>query len=171
MQIPSAAKEYVPDFKYILHDLSQLTEDDIIGSEKVQLFIRALRAAYARDIMKEMHFILKLLNKLSIIDPSGSYDYAVIFYLAKVNDSFDFDKVLEIDKKLKTRKEEIIMSAAEKLIEKGWKKGRQEGLQKGLQEGKREEKLRIAKKALMKGMNIDEVVELTELPREEVLKL
>ena len=63
------------------------------------------------------------------------------------------------------------MSAAQKLIEKGQKKGRQEGLQEDLREGKREEKLRIAKKALMKGMNIDEVVELTELPREEVLKL
>ncbi|MCL0081364.1 hypothetical protein M1N64_03960 [Peptococcaceae bacterium] len=36
-----------------------------------------------------------------------------------MNAGFDFDKVVEIDRRLKTGKEDVIMNAAEQLIEKG----------------------------------------------------
>ena len=129
----------------------------------MQLFIEVLKAAFVRDIMNEMPRILLLSRELDIIEPDSSYDDVVFLYLAKANDSFDFDKAVEIDRKLKTGKGDVIMNAADRLIEKGRLEGRQEGRQEAL--------IKTARKALMKGMDVDDVIELTELPKDEVLKL
>ena len=51
------------------------------------------------------------------------------------------------------------MNVAEKLIEKGW------------QEGRQDEKLKTARKMLEKGIQIDDVVEVTELSKNELSKL
>ncbi|MCL0067935.1 Rpn family recombination-promoting nuclease/putative transposase [Peptococcaceae bacterium] len=159
--IPGVVKRHIPDYEYLLHDLSQLSEDEIKGNVKVQLFVEVLKAAFARDVMNEIYRILKLLREL--IEPGSSYDNVVFLYLANTNDGFNFDKAAEIDSKLKTGKGDVIMSVAKKLIEKG--------KQEGWQEGRQEALIKTARKALIKGMDVDDVVELTELPKDEVLKL
>ena len=45
------------------------------------------------------------------------------------------------------------------------------GMEKGKAIGKKEEKIKIAKKLLVKGMSIDEIVEITSLTKEEIEKL
>ncbi|WP_425449789.1 hypothetical protein [Dethiothermospora halolimnae] len=50
-------------------------------------------------------------------------------------------------------------------------KGMQRGLEKGIEKGKKEEKILVARQALQKGIDIDTVVDITELDREEVEKL
>lgn len=42
-QIPGTVQEYVPDYKYVLFDLSRFSEDDIKGSIKNRLFLEVLR--------------------------------------------------------------------------------------------------------------------------------
>ena len=71
--------------------------------------------------------------------------------------------------------EEAVVTTYDQLIEKGRKEGRQQGLQEGLQKGRDEERheraVVFAGKLLDKGMSVDEVAELTELPLEEVRKI
>ena len=50
-------------------------------------------------------------------------------------------------------------------------KGKQEGLREGEEEGLKKGKREIAKKMLDDGMDIDKIVMLTELPKEEVTSL
>ena len=45
------------------------------------------------------------------------------------------------------------------------------GMEKGKVIGKKEEKIKIAKKLLVKGMSIDEIVEITGLTKEKIEKL
>ncbi|WP_028991393.1 hypothetical protein [Thermoanaerobacter thermocopriae] len=54
-----------------------------------------------------------------------------------------------------------------RLIEEGRKEGKKEGKKEGEKEGR----LAVAKELLKRGMNIDEIVEITKLPKEEVKKL
>lgn len=49
--------------------------------------------------------------------------------------------------------------------------GRLEGLEEGIEQGKQEGKIEIAKKMLKKNKSIEEIMELTELSREEIEKL
>ena len=59
----------------------------------------------------------------------------------------------------------------DKELEETRNKGFLEGLLKGQLEGKLEEKKETARKMLSKGMSVEEIVELTGLPIEEVKKL
>ncbi len=77
------------------------------------------------------------------------------------------EKLVEIDREYKFGKEDLIMSVAEQLR----KEGVEIGIEKGMGIGREEEKLRTARKMLMKGMDVDDVVELTELLKKDVLKL
>ncbi|WP_028992089.1 Rpn family recombination-promoting nuclease/putative transposase [Thermoanaerobacter thermocopriae] len=57
------------------------------------------------------------------------------------------------------------------IIEKGIEKGIKKGIEKGIEKGKKEGKIAVAKKLLEKGMDIDEIAEITELSKEEIKKL
>ncbi|MDI3477328.1 MAG: hypothetical protein PWQ59_853 [Thermoanaerobacterium sp.] len=50
-------------------------------------------------------------------------------------------------------------------------KGMQKGIEKGIEKGEKEKSIKIAKKLLKEGMDIDKVADITELNKDEVKKL
>ena len=81
------------------------------------------------------------------------------------------DEAFKRKVELKEKYEKDMNSAIHYGREEGMKKGLQEGLQKGLQEGKTSEKKDIAKKMLEIGMNVEQIMKITDLPKEEIEKL
>ena len=65
-------------------------------------------------------------------------------------------------------KSEGLQEGLEKGLQEGLEKGIQEGLEKGLQEGEKAKAIEIAKKMLIKGKSIDEIIEFTDLSKEEI---
>ena len=59
----------------------------------------------------------------------------------------------------------------EKGMEEGRKEGRKEGREKGIEEGKLEERIEIAKRLLKKGINVEDIVEITGLSKEQIGKI
>lgn len=57
------------------------------------------------------------------------------------------------------------------MARKGRTEGRAEGIAEGIKKGKIERDIEIAKNALKKGFSIEDIVELTGLQQETVLKL
>jgi predicted transposase/invertase (TIGR01784 family) len=55
--------------------------------------------------------------------------------------------------------------------EEGIQQGMEKGMEKGIEKGREEEKREIAKKLLQRGMDVDQVAEISELPLDEVKKL
>ena len=55
--------------------------------------------------------------------------------------------------------------------ERGLKEGKEQGLKEGKEKGKKENQLEIAKKMLNKGKSIEEIIEFTELSKEEIKEL
>ena len=81
------------------------------------------------------------------------------------------DEAFKRKVELKEKYEKDMNSAIHYGKEEGMKKGLQEGLQKGLQEGKTSEKKDIAKKMLEIGMNVEQIMKITDLSKEEIEKL
>lgn len=158
-QIPSQVKKYVPDYEYILYDLSTYTEKDIKGEIKQRLFLEILVSIFQENFAERIKKILALADELEKKTGVAAYIETVMRYIMEVRDDLTLEKIIAIDKELSTGRSALIMTIAEQL--------RQEGLEKG----RTEEKLKTARKLLMKGMVVDEVVELTELPKEAVQKL
>ena len=76
----------------------------------------------------------------------------------------------------KTEKhQEVIMSIAQRLQEKGakvgWAKGHQKGLEEGLEKGKHEANLATARTLLKNGISLELIMESTGLSREELISL
>lgn len=57
------------------------------------------------------------------------------------------------------------------IIKEGMQKGMQKGMQQGLQQGEKNEKIKIARKMLIKEMSIEDIMEITGLTKEEMKKL
>ena len=51
------------------------------------------------------------------------------------------------------------------------KRGKEKGKEEGKIEGKKEKQIEIAKKLLKRGMKIEEISEITELTKEELIKI
>lgn len=81
------------------------------------------------------------------------------------------DEAFKRKVELKEKYEKDMNSAIHYGREEGMKKGLQEGLQKGLQEGKTSEKKDIAKKMLEIGMDVEQIMKITDLSKEEIEKL
>ena len=59
-----AFKEYVPDFKYILFDLTQYTDEQIKGSVQTQLALLLLKYILDPDLFKKLPNILSLFSEI-----------------------------------------------------------------------------------------------------------
>ena len=158
-QIPPSVQKHVPDYEYVLFDLSRFSEEDIKGGIKGKLFFEVLSNILKEGFSERVVRILELINELEKKEGAVDYIETVILYILEVRDDLTVEKIIEISREHNLGKENLIMSIAERL--------RSEGMEKGMEK----EKVRTARKMLMKGMPVDEVVELTEMSKEAVLKL
>ena len=77
------------------------------------------------------------------------------------------DEAFKRKVELKEKYEKDMNSA----IHYGKEEGMKKGLQEGLHEGKISEKKDIAKKMLEIGMDVEQIMKITDLPKEEIEKL
>ena len=83
-------------------------------------------------------------------------------YVQKAEDEFEYLTGDEAEKRLAELREKAIRDEAAAL------KG---ATQKGIEQGKEQEKLEVAKKMLAKGIDINTIIEVTELTKEEIEKI
>lgn len=77
---------------------------------------------------------------------------------SKAIEDYGYDKGLE----------EGLKQGIEQGIEEGIKEGLKQGIEQGKEEGEKNAKIEIARKLLQKGKNIEEIMELTNLKREDI---
>ncbi|MEQ2025523.1 hypothetical protein ABLB84_06970 [Xenorhabdus szentirmaii] len=108
-------------------------------------------------------------------------------YLFAIMDSPHFEQVLQQLIEQVDNHQEVIMSIAQRLHEKGRKEGIQQGMSQGIQrgisqgiqqgisqgiqQGEKRASANIARTLLKNGVNIELIMESTGLSREEVLSL
>lgn len=95
----------------------------------------------------------------------------------EIKEATDAYEVLTGDAEVKRLAEIRLMSELEEQSAlataraNGTEEGLKQGKEEGLKQGKKEQQKKIAKKMLEKGKKIDEIIELTELSREEIEKI
>ena len=72
-----------------------------------------------------------------------------------------------------TRKglEEGMKKGLKQGMKQGMKQGIEQGMEQGIKEGRKSEKIELAKKMKNKGFSIQEIIDITELSKEEVEKI
>ena len=136
MAEPSAMMpEYIPDFKYILLDLTPYSDRKIKGVLLCRAILLLFKHVRAPDFEERLGAILAMLNELKKSDNGFRYLEAIFRYLHSTAD-ISSDKIKKIvNQNLDFEKGELFMTIGERLRKEGFEQGIQQGIQQGVHEG------------------------------------
>jgi predicted transposase/invertase (TIGR01784 family) len=154
---------YVPNFQFIVYDLSQYLDEQIKGGVVARVMLLAMKYALRDELPEKLPGILNLLGDLAEKDKGLHYLEVLFRYLVQGTDklsSQDFERALS-----NIPEGGAIMSTlAEQWFhegkEKGLLEGMMEGQKKGLVEGEKRGLVEGQKKGMMEG-RLQEACEVT----------
>jgi len=131
----SMLPEYIPDFKYILLDLTQYSDKEIKGVILCRAVLLLFKHVRAPDFDERLGAIFSMLNELKKSDNGFRYLEAIFRYLHSTAD-ISSDKIKKIvNQNLDFEKGELFMTLGERLRKEGFEQGIEQGIQQGVQQG------------------------------------
>lgn len=149
-ELPKQVKQFVPNFKYILYDLSLYPDEEIKGSAQTRIMLTLLRDILTKTgipLKESIYRALYYLNDLEDKESAVGYVETVmryIFSVAKDLTSRDVEQMIHQLEINKIEGSDLAMTLAEMWREEGLEKGRKEGLEKGRELGKTEALAEVA---------------------------
>ena len=130
-------KEYIPDFRFVLFDLTQYSDDQIKGHVVAKAFMMVLKHMSQGDIFEKLPDIFSLFRGLSENDTGLQYLETLLRYLFGNIEDKDMDMVKDIlEKTISEEKGGSIMTTiAERFRNEGMQQGLQQGMNKGMRQG------------------------------------
>ena len=146
---------YLPDFRFVLDDLSHQSDDDLRAralSALVTLVLWALaRARGSADIQADLAGVVDLVRR--VVDSERGVEALVLIlrYILEVTNAPSDTLATYLHRTVDSRTAEAVMTTAERLRQEGREEGLQQGLQQGLQRGRAEGRAEGREEGLQKG--------------------
>jgi predicted transposase/invertase (TIGR01784 family) len=157
-EIPGELAEYLPDFKYILCDLSKYSDEELKGEVILRIFLEVAKYIFTENIERKLVDIFNLFRKLESKETGMEYFETVIRYLINTREDLTVSTLKDIADKTIPERSEDIMTLADKLREEG----KREGIKEGIKEGMKEELVETVGVLLNKRLNLKETKRLGE---------
>lgn len=180
-ELPPEIIKYIPNYEYILNDLTTYEADQLKGNILLTETIKILKAIFQdRDIfLKMVEEILTSLDEQGWSEDYRRYFTTFVIYIISARSDLELKDIHEAAKNISPERSADIMTIAEKLYKEGMEKGLKKGLEKGRREGRLEGKLegliegkiKTAKNLLRLGLTPEQVAQGAELSMDEVLQL
>lgn len=132
---------YIPDFEYVLFDLTQYVDEELKGAAFFQIVLLLFKHIFDADFAEKLPDILRLMGDV-LREAEGLRSLELVLrYIYNATDAEMFEQVSQIvAQTLKASGGKMAMTIAERLRNEGRKEGRLEGRQEGRQEGRLEAK-------------------------------
>lgn len=141
---------FLPSFEVLFYDFSLKGNTSILGDFKLQYALKLMKMIKSDKIKLIYREIKDYIVKLENVDQE--FLFQGIKYIFEVQEEFDVKAFAKSLKKQGIKEGDLLMTMAEKL--------RQEGRQEG--------KIEIVINMLKSGMDIEQIIKLTELDEEKV---
>lgn len=134
-------KVYVPNFDYLLYDVSTYTDEEIKGIAQTKISLTLMRDIFTTDttkLLQSFYRSVHYLNELEDRQTGIEYFETMIRYLlgsAKQLTKRDMENMMREVEKAFPEGSDLTMTLADILREEGLQQGVQQGLQQGLQQG------------------------------------
>lgn len=126
--------EYIPDFRYVLYDLSQYSDDDIKGTITARVVMLIFKHIFEKDFAQKLPEIFSLLKDLSEKETGLQYFETLIKYIfSNVEDITTEQFQTIVSNTLSEDKGGMIMTLAERLRNEGIEQGIEQGLLEGIE--------------------------------------
>ncbi|WP_346217123.1 Rpn family recombination-promoting nuclease/putative transposase [Caldifermentibacillus hisashii] len=136
-EMPQNVKEYLPNFHYLLYDLSDYSDEEIKGNAQLRIMLKLLRDVatksteeFLRSFYEASHALLEIEDKqkgIEFFEITLRYVFNAVRDLTKK----DMEQIVRQIETTFPERSEVAMTLADILREEGM----QEGLEKGRQEG------------------------------------
>jgi hypothetical protein len=124
---------YIPDFSFVLVDLSKFSDDQIKGEILTRASLFLLKHVFAPGYEKKLPEILSLLRTLLEKKTGLQYIETIIRYILNTAESITVSDLKHmVEKNLSAYQGEMIMTLAEKIKQEGIQQGIQQGIRQGL---------------------------------------
>ena len=157
-ELPKDIKKYVPNYEYLLYDISRYTDEEIKGEAQLRIILNVFRDIFTKNsrglqesILEAVEYLVELEDKQSGIE----YFETLMRYIFSARANLTKTDVKEIIKKIGTtypEGSEVVMTLAERFME--------EGVMKGLE--------KVVRKSIIKGLTTEDIIEITGLKKEEI---
>ncbi|GLI51922.1 transposase [Tepidanaerobacter syntrophicus] len=135
-------KIYIPNYEYLLYDISRFTDEEIKGKAQLKIFFTTVRDIFTKSgkgAWDSIDRAIAYLKELEDKQTATEYFETLMRYIFSVDKSLTSSDANEIIKRIETtypEGSEVVMTLAEKLREEGLKEGLEKGLEEGLEKGK-----------------------------------
>lgn len=170
----TARKLYTGDFPLI--DVGTIDDDEIMKHRRMALLELMLKHAQTRDLAELTEHLVTLLFAGYITDEQL---VTLMNWMLQTGDTARPEAFLQELARRSPQHEEILMTIAQRLEQKGLEKGLEKGIQlgeqrsieKGRSEGEREATLKIARTMLQSGIDRNTVMAMTGLTEEDLQRI
>lgn len=175
--LPKDIKRYIPNYEYLLYDISRYTDEEIKGSAYLRIMLTVLRDIFTKDqaeiyktFEKAAEYIKELENKQSGIE----YFETMMRYIFSARTDLTKETANEIMVKLEStypEGSELLMTLAQAFREEGKEEGIMKGMERGMEVGARKEKIELVRNALREGIELELISKITGLTEGEINKI
>ena len=161
--LPQAIKEYIPNYKYILHDLTKYRKEEIrVASLQgvIDKLLANARYTTQERLIEVVSEGLEVLYNMYEKDKTIYYFETCLKYILSIREDLEKEDTIKAIEKISKEGSEIIMTLAEQWIE--------EGIEKGIEKGMAEGMKTIAKNMILENEPIDKIMKYTKLTKEEL---
>ena len=128
--------DYVPDFTYILYDLSRYADNDIKGAIFPRVVLLLFKYVFHRDFERKLPEVFSLMRSLLARETGLQYLETVLRYVFSTAENITVDELKNmVEQSVSKEGGDTIMTLAERLITKGIEQGIEQGVCQGLLEG------------------------------------
>ncbi|MEG3070207.1 MAG: Rpn family recombination-promoting nuclease/putative transposase [Candidatus Syntrophopropionicum ammoniitolerans] len=177
-ELPQDVQALIPDYEYLLFDLSRFTDGEIKGAVITRIAVMILRDIQRKGVGAILEIILKaaaLLQELEDKETGLEYFEILMRYIFSARPDLTKADFVELVKKIETtypEGSETVMTLAQVFREEGKKegiiKGMRRGMEKGIEVGAQRNKLEVARNAIKEGMELGLIARLTGLSKKEI---
>ena len=163
--LPDGLQAYMPNFCYLLCDLSHRSDEEIRGTVTLKAAFLLLKHIFSDDLSDRLPQILSLLKSLSDKQSGLEYLETILKYLASGTDKVGAEELKKVVTEiLEDQGENIMPTIAEQWIEQGIQQDIQQGKLQSVREGileNLEARFEVVPRSVIKG--IDAIEELSLL--------
>ena len=148
--IPEAMEGVLPDFGYLLCDLTQYSDEEIRGAVTLKAAFLLMKHIFSEDLADRLPEILGFLRDLMNKRSGLEYLETVLRYVASGSDHIREEEIKRgLDQVLREKEGNIMPTVAEQWIEQGMQRGMQQGMKQGMQQGMQQGILQASRGALI----------------------
>ncbi|MEN0650442.1 Rpn family recombination-promoting nuclease/putative transposase [Caldifermentibacillus hisashii] len=143
-EMPQHVKEYLPNFHYLLYDLSDYSDEEIKGNAQLRIMLKLLRDVFTKSNEEFLQSFYEAIQALQEIEDKQKgiefFEITLRYVFNAVRDltKKDMEQIVQQIETTFPEGSEVAMTLADILREEGMQEGLEKGIKEGLEKGRQE---------------------------------